>query len=95
MQFLVLNRRNTEQFTDSDFAPKVGSEVQRVREFYADGFVRQIWHRGDEPGGCLLVEAESEEQVRKTLETLPLVAAGMVEVASVIPLKPFAGFGPQ
>ncbi len=42
----------------------------------------------------MLVEAESEEQVRKTLSTLPFFRAGMLEIL-VIPLKPYAGFGPR
>lgn len=92
MQFLVLNERNSKDFTPEDFAPKVGGEVQRVKELYAETFVRQIWHRDDVPGGVLLVEADSEAQAREKLATLPLVAAGMVQVAQVVPLKPFAGF---
>lgn len=95
MQFLILNERNTDDFEEADFtAERVGPEVDRVREFYGDEFLRQIWHRGDVPGGVLLVEAESEGAARAQLATLPLVAADMVRVASVIPLKPFGGFGP-
>jgi hypothetical protein len=95
MQFLALNRRRSEDFADAEFAARIADEVHRVRELYADSFIRQIWHRGDTPGGCLIIEAGTEEEARERLGTLPLVAAGMVEVAAVIPLKPFAGFGPQ
>ena len=96
MQFIVLNERNVADFAPEDFtADKVAPEVQRVRELYGQGFVRQIWHRGDVAGGCLLVEADNESAARELLNTLPLVAAGMVIVATVVPLKPFAGFGPQ
>jgi YCII-related domain len=94
MQFLVLNERRSDKFTDEELMPKVPAEFERVREMYSDSFVRQIWHRGDVPGGALIVEGESQDAVEATLATLPLVEAGMVEVASVIPLKPFAGFCP-
>jgi muconolactone delta-isomerase len=93
MQFLVINTRKTDGVDEADFKAKVGGEVQRVKEFYRDGFVRTIWHRGGAtPGGILLVEAESEQEVRGKLATLPLVQAGIVEVSDIIQLKPFAGF---
>lgn len=93
MQFLVLNERNTTDFEAGDFTPdRVTAEVKRVRELYGEGFVRQIWHRGDLPGGVLLVEAVDETEARRQMSTLPLVAADMVRVASVVPLKPFGGF---
>ncbi|HYP57321.1 MAG TPA: hypothetical protein VEQ35_03445 [Beijerinckia sp.] len=95
MQFITLSRRNTEKFTEADFVPHLEAEVERARALYAEGFVRQIWHRGDMGGACLLIEAESEEIVRATLATLPLVAAGMLEVVAIVPLKPYRGFGPR
>lgn len=92
MQFLTISRR-TEGFADTDFATLLGDEIQRVRALYAEGVVRQIWHRGDIPGACLLLEADSAEHARELLNTLPFVRAGMLEL-SIIPLKPYAGFGP-
>jgi len=93
MQFLVINTRRTEGVDLEEFNAKVGGEVAKVKEFYANGFVRTIWHRGGEtPGGVLVVEANNESEVRERLSTLPLVDAGIVEVSNVIPLKPFAGF---
>jgi len=91
MQFLTLSRRRTESFTDADFAARVVAEVEQARVLYAEGFIRQIWHRADIPGACLLVEADSEQHVRERLDTLPLVDAGMLEVL-IIPLKPYVGF---
>ena len=70
------------------------AEFERGRALYSLNFIRQIWHRADMPGACLLVEAESEQQVREMLSTLPLFRAGMLEIM-VIPLKPYAGFGPR
>ena len=94
MQFLALCRRRTETFADADFATLIDDEIQRARALYVDGFIRQIWHRGDIPGACILVESDSEEHAREVLETLPLVEAGMLEI-TIIPLKPYAGFGPR
>lgn len=95
MQFMTLSRRLTETYSDADFAPRLEDEAERARTLYADGFIRQIWHRADIGGACLLVEADSEAAVHATLATLPLIAAGMLEVVAVVPLKPYAGFGPR
>ena len=94
MQFMVLLRRVTERFSDDDFAARRHDESQRARALYLDGFIRQIWHRGDAGGACLLVEADSEDVARAQIGTLPMVAAGMLDVAALVPLKPYAGFGP-
>ena len=93
MQFLTISRRRTESFSDADFAARREEEVARARVLYAEGFLRHLWTRGDIPGACLLIEADSEDQVREKLNTLPLYRAGMLEF-SIIPLKPYAGFGP-
>ena len=95
MQFLVLTRRRTESFSENDFDRHLEAEREKARALYIESFLRQIRHRGDTAGACLLVEAESEVQVHHRLSELPLVAAGTLEVSSVTPLKPYAGFGPR
>lgn len=93
MQFLVINIRRTEGVDPEEFKAKVGGEVAAVKAFYKDEFLRTIWHRGgDTPGGILIVEAPDEATVRRRLQELPLVQAGIVLVSEVVPLKPFAGF---
>jgi muconolactone delta-isomerase len=89
-----MSQRRTESFTDAEFAAHAEAEIQQARVLYAEGFIRQIWHRNDVPGACILVEADSEEQVREKLNTLPLMQKGMLAV-SIIPLRPYGGFCPR
>ena len=91
MQFLSISTRRTDRFADADFAALVDAEACRARELYADGVIRQIWHRGDQAGACIVLEADSVEEARARLETLPLVREGMLDVA-IVPLVPYAGF---
>jgi muconolactone delta-isomerase len=95
MQFLVLSRRRVEQFPDADFAAMAEEESQRVRTLYAEGVIRQIWRRGDMPGACILLEADSEETARSVWATLPMAEAGMLELVLVMSLQPYPGFGPR
>ena len=91
MQFLSLSTRRTDRFSDAEFTELVDAEVSRARELYASGFIRQIWHRADLPGACMVLEAGSLDEARVRLQTLPLIRAGMLDVA-IVPLAPYAGF---
>lgn len=95
MQFFALLTRNTEKFSDADFAPLLPGEAEQRRTLYAEGAVRQVWNRGDIPGSGMMFEAGSDTDVRGHLATLPLVKAGMMDVAAVVPLAPYPGFGPK
>ncbi|WP_353046062.1 hypothetical protein [Mesorhizobium sp. M1380] len=43
----------------------------------------------------MMFEAGSDADVRHHLATLPLVKAGMMDIAAVVPLQPYPGFGPK
>src|ERR1700677_1426545 len=92
MQFLSISQRR-KGFAEEEYASLAEQESERARELYAAGLIRQIWHRADMPGACLLWEAEGEEQVREVWKTFPFAQAGMTEV-TLIPLKPYGGVGP-
>ena len=95
MQFLTLSRRRTDAFPAEAFTPElVVAEGQRVKELYASGLARQVWARGDTPGAAIVWEAASEAEVREAVGSLPIFKAGMLELVALVPLKPYAGFGP-
>ena len=93
-QFLVLAKRNTERFSDADFAPHLESEADHARKLYSQGVVRQIFGRADLPGAVLILEAASLEDARSQAGTLPLVQKEMLDI-EVIPLVPYRGFAPR
>jgi muconolactone delta-isomerase len=95
MQFFALLRRNTERFTDADFAPILPDESAQRRVLYAKGVVRQVWNRGDLPGTGFMLEVASADEAQQQIDTLPLIKAGMMEVTALVPLAPYPGFGPQ
>jgi muconolactone delta-isomerase len=93
MQFLSLSRRRTDQFPPEAFTPElVAREGQRIKALYAAGILRQVWKRGDTPGAAIVWEAQSEAEVRAAIASLPIYQAGMLEIAAVVPLEPYAGF---
>jgi muconolactone delta-isomerase len=92
MQFLTVSRRREMVEVNGDDLHE--AEAHRARVLYLEGSIRQLWHRADGPGACVLWEAESEDQLKKMLGSLPFVQAGIVEV-SVFALRPYRGFGPE
>lgn len=64
-------------------------EVHDTLRLYLGGKVEQFWFR-DKSGPIFLMEVESVEQARDTLQTLPLVAANLMtyELLPVSPLLP-------
>lgn len=95
MQFFTLSRRRTDAFPPEAFTPElIVQEGQRVKELYISGLLRQVWKRGDMPGAAIIWEAATEAEVRDAVASLPIFKAGMLELAVLVALEPYAGFGP-
>jgi muconolactone delta-isomerase len=95
MQFISISRRRIDVFSHSAFTPELmARETERIKELYASGLLRQIWRRDDVPGASILWEAASQDEVRSALDSLPIFAAGMLEIVMIVPLAPYPGFGP-
>lgn len=91
MQFLALSRRRAERCCEAGFHLRLEAEAGLVRDLRQAGIIRQIWHRGDAPGECLLIEARNEEAARAILEMSPLVDTGLFEIEAVVPLRSYDG----
>jgi muconolactone delta-isomerase len=92
MQFLSISQRRS-GFAEDAFASLAEQEMERARELYSQGWIRQIWHRADMPGACLVWEAEDATQIHEMWNTFPFANAGMTEMV-LVPLKPYGGFKP-
>ena len=95
MQFMILFTRHPDKAATPASSDLRDAEFEKVRGLYADGLVRQIWLRGDAGGACMLVEANSTDEVAAKLGELPLVRAGFLQTPMIVPLKPYSGFGPR
>jgi hypothetical protein len=92
MQFLTLSRRRAKLCCEVDFHRRLEAEAGLVRDLRQAGVIREIWHRGDAPGECLLIEAQNEEMARAVLEMSPLVRTGLFEIDAVVPLRSYDSF---
>jgi hypothetical protein len=66
------------------------NEVPATLKHYLDGKIEQFWFRQDAPGVIFLMNVESVEQAKTTIEALPLVTGGYAkyEFMQVGPLAP-------
>jgi len=67
-------------------------EVPHTLQLYLDGKIEQFWFRQDKPGVIFLMNVESLDQARATVETLPLVTGGYASY-DLLPVGPLAPLG--
>jgi len=70
----------------------IPQEIQATVKLYLDGKIRQWYSRGDGKGVVFLVDAQSEDEARALMETLPLAQEQLMDhqyipVGPLMPLK--------
>ena len=91
MKVLAIERA-VEGVAEDRFTPQLGrAEASRVWELEQDGIVREIYFRTDESSAVLVLECASVEEAKEALESLPLVAAGLIRF-EVLGLRAYPGF---
>jgi hypothetical protein len=65
-------------------------EVPDTLKLYLDGTIEQFWFRQDKPGVIFLMNVDSVEQAKATVDALPLAVAGFAkyDLMTVGPLAP-------
>ena len=77
--------------TAADFAPLLQAEAARAWELHQAGIIRELYFRADRPEAILILECADVAEAGQVLQTLPLVAAGLIRF-EVIPLRAYPGF---
>jgi hypothetical protein len=80
------------QLTPEERAEIMPKEVPATLKHYLEGKIEQFFYRQDKPGVIFLMNVESVEQAKATVETLPLVQAGVAQY-DLIPVGPLAPLG--
>lgn len=73
------------------YGPHLKAEARRVWELYQAGTIRELYFRADRSEAVLILECADVHEAQQTLESLPLVQAGLISF-EVIPLVPYPGF---
>lgn len=90
MKVLALGRDLVPQ-DDPRFVELRPPEARRVWDLYQADILREIYFRADRPNGVLVFEVADLSAAREAVESLPLVAAGLIAF-DLVPLRPYPGF---
>jgi peptidyl-tRNA hydrolase len=76
------------------------AEIRATVKLYLDGKIREWYSRGDGKGVVVLVEAQTEDEARAILETLPLAKEQLMDteyvpVGPLMPMRMLIGPGAQ
>ena len=76
--------------TPEQRAEVMPKEVTATLKLYLDGKIEQFFYRQDKPGVIFLMNVDSVDQAKATIEALPLVTGGFAtyEFMQVGPLAP-------
>jgi muconolactone delta-isomerase len=74
------------------FTPELQrAEARRAWELYQQGIIRELYFRADRAEAVLTLECPDAAAARAALDSLPLVAAGLIAF-ELIPLVAYPGF---
>jgi hypothetical protein len=71
--------------------PYLKAEAAQAWELYQSGFIREMHFRADREEAVLVLECAGVKEAEATLDTLPLVNAGLIAF-DLIPLRAYPGF---
>jgi hypothetical protein len=91
MRILAIERA-VEGVDQSRYTPELAAaEARQVWNLYQAGVVRETYFHADQPMAVLVLECADVAEADAALESLPLVAAGLIEF-EVLPLRAYPGF---
>jgi hypothetical protein len=90
MKVLALGRDVVTQ-DDPRFSELRPAEARRVWDMYQADVLREVHFRADRANGVLLFEVPDLAAARAAVDSLPLVAAGLIDF-DLVPLRPYPGF---
>jgi len=67
-------------------------EVPATLKLYLDGKIEQFFYRQDKPGVIFVMNVDSVEQAKSTIEAMPLVTEGYLRY-EFMPVGPLAPLG--
>jgi hypothetical protein len=74
------------------FARYQEPELRRAWQLYSEGVIRELYTRTDAPNVVLILETADLEQARTAIESLPMVAGGVLTFDHLMALGPFLHF---
>src|ERR1700746_348906 len=92
MQFLSISQPR-KGFAEGDYASLAEQEMERARELYSEGFIRQIWHRLDMVG-VFVMGGRWRRAGSRNVGYIAVLLRLVRRRCRWFSVKPYAGFRP-
>ena len=90
MKFFVIGKRK-DSINPEDFKKYADEEAKKAIELFKEEFIRELYSIKGGKGACMIVEAESEEEINTKLQDLPFVKNNFLDI-DIMEVKPYRGF---
>ena len=90
MKFFVIGKRK-ESVKPEQFAEYLDLEAELAIKLFKEEFIRELYSIKGGKGACMIVEAESEDEIKEKLSILPFVKNNYLDI-DIIEVKPYRGF---
>ena len=88
---IIAMEKETPGVKPEEFAQHLKSEARQVWKLYQEGCIREFYFREERSEAVLILECADRDEAKRTLDSLPLVQAGLISF-DLIPLLPYPGF---
>ena len=90
MKFFVIGKRKN-NIEPEKFAEFADEEARKAIGLFKEEFIRELYSIKGGKGACMIVEADSEEEIILKLNDLPFVKNNYLDI-DIIEVKPYRGF---
>ena len=90
MKFFVIGKRK-ENIKQEKFAEFADEEARKAITLFKEEFIRELYSIKGGKGACMIVEANSEEEILIKLSDLPFIKNNYLDI-DIIEVKPYRGF---
>ena len=86
--FWSIRKKNIDE---AEFVKYADEEAKKAMILFKEEFIRELYSIKGGKGACMIVEAESEQQILEKLSQLPFIKRNYLDL-DIIEVKPYRGF---
>ena len=90
MKFFIIGKRK-KNIDEAEFVKYADEEAKKAMILFKEEFIRELYSIKGGKGACMIVEAESEQQILEKLSQLPFIKRNYLDL-DIIEVKPYRGF---
>ena len=90
MKFFVIGKRK-ENIEKEKFEKYADEEAEKAIKLFREEFIRELYSIKGGKGACMIIEAQSKEEIIDRLKELPFIKNNYLDL-DILEVKPYRGF---